>query len=69
MLEFVKPKPGEIFYDLGCGSGQPLLIASLAFPKLKACRGIELLDDLAALGQEVTEKLMGHASFQLVPFS
>ena len=21
MLGFVEPKPGEVFYDLGCGSG------------------------------------------------
>ena len=21
MLDFVKPKSGEVFYDLGCGSG------------------------------------------------
>ena len=32
MLDFVKPQSDEIFYDLGCGSGQPLMIAALAFP-------------------------------------
>ena len=54
MLDFMKPKRGEIFYDLGCGSGQPLMIAAMAYPALKACRGIELLENLANLGKEVT---------------
>ena len=43
ILDFVEPKPGEIFYDLGCGTGKPLLIAALAFPWLAECKGIELL--------------------------
>jgi len=57
MLEFAKPKPGEVFYDLGCGSGQPLMVAALAFPSLSKCVGIELLENLAALGVQVTGKL------------
>ena len=63
MLDFAKPKPGEVFYDMGCGSGQPLMIASLAYPKLARCVGIELLVDLARLGQEVTNKLCGLSEF------
>ena len=47
LLEYAKPKPGEVFYDLGCGAGKPLLTASLAFPKLKVCKGIEYLEGLA----------------------
>jgi 16S rRNA G527 N7-methylase RsmG len=50
VLDFAKPKPGEVFYDLGCGSGLPLIIASMMYPDLKCCKGIELLEDLAALG-------------------
>ena len=44
---------------MGCGSGQPLMIAALAYPKLTRCVGIELLVDLANLGKQVTEKLGG----------
>ena len=43
LLEFVKPKQGEILYDLGCGSGRPMIIAAMAFPELQACIGIELM--------------------------
>ena len=41
LLEYASPKAGEVFYDLGCGSGKPMLIASVAFPELKVCKGIE----------------------------
>ena len=50
LLEYVKPQPGEILYDLGCGSGKPLITASLAFPDLKVCKGMELLKGLTTLG-------------------
>ena len=50
MLDFLKPKPGEKFYDLGCGTGKPLMIAAIAFPKLAFCKGIELLSNLASEG-------------------
>lgn len=32
LLELVKPKKGEIFWDLGCGGGRPVAIAALYFP-------------------------------------
>ena len=32
LLEYVKPKEGEILYDLGCGGGRPQSIAALYFP-------------------------------------
>ena len=46
----VNPKPGEVFYDLGSGSGRVVLYAALNFPFAK-CRGVELLDDLFNLAQ------------------
>ena len=45
------PKPGEAFYDLGCGTGKPLITASLAYPELKICKGIELIEALTSLGK------------------
>ena len=50
VLDYVKPKPGEVFYDLGCATGLPLLIASLFYPELEVCKGIEMLEDLVTLG-------------------
>lgn len=67
MLGFVEPKAGEVFYDLGCGSGQPLMIAALAFPQLAACKGIELLESLASLGKEANSKLERLSHEQNVP--
>ena len=32
VLDYVKPQPGEVFYDLGCATGLPLFIASLFYP-------------------------------------
>lgn len=43
LLDLCQPQQGEIFYDLGCGGGKPLIVASIAFPLLKRVVGIELL--------------------------
>ena len=56
LLDYVEPKPGEVFYDLGCGAGKPLLIASLAFPTLKVCKGIEYLEGVASMAGEIMGK-------------
>lgn len=56
VLDYVKPKEGEVFWDLGCGAGRPLVAASLAFANLKACKGLELLEQLTLLGQEVASR-------------
>ena len=47
------PKENQVFWDLGCGAGRPLITASLAYPKLKACKGIELLSDLTRLAKKI----------------
>jgi SAM-dependent methyltransferase len=46
----IKPQPGEIFYDLGSGSGRLVLYAALSFPFAKSI-GIELLDGLVNVAQ------------------
>ena len=43
------------------------MIASLVYPRLAKCVGIELLDSLATLGKSVNEKLIGEASYRGVP--
>ena len=57
VLDYAKPKPGEVLYDLGCGSGLPMIIASMMYPDLQSCKGIELLEDLATLGLQVSERM------------
>lgn len=56
-LEYAKPKAGEVFWDLGCGGGRPLITASLAFPELAACKGLELLEQLSNLAKEIVGRL------------
>ena len=52
-LEYVKPQPGEVFWDLGCGGGRPLITASLAYPELGAVKGLELLEQLTNLAKQI----------------
>ena len=56
LIEFVDPKEGEILFDLGCGSGRPMMIAAMAFPQLQTCIGIELMPKVYELGSQVVEK-------------
>lgn len=45
ILEKTEPKPGDIFYDLGSGTGKAVFTAGLSFDLAKSC-GIELLPPL-----------------------
>lgn len=45
MLEKVNPKPGDVFYDLGCGAGKAVIVAALCFEFAKIC-GVEILPGL-----------------------
>ena len=57
VLEYANLKEGDIFWDLGCGGGKPVLTAALAYPKIKVARGIELLDGLAQLATDIKTDL------------
>lgn len=48
IIQLANPKKGEVFYDLGSGTGKPVFIAALCF-EFSACKGIELLEPLYAL--------------------
>ena len=49
LLELCNIKPGEVFWDLGCGAGKCLLTVSLLYPDLQACNGVEFLPQLFEL--------------------
>jgi 16S rRNA G527 N7-methylase RsmG len=51
-LEYVGMKAGEVFWDIGCGTGVPNMAAAIFFPDIKASKGVELLDDLYDLAIE-----------------
>lgn len=44
LLKLTRPQPGEVFYDLGCGTGLPSAIAAIMFPELGSCDGAEYLE-------------------------
>ena len=50
LLSMANPKAGDLFYDLGCGTGKPLIAAALSFPNFKHCKGMELVDGLVQTG-------------------
>ena len=57
LMNLADPKPGEIFWDIGCGGGKPQAIAALVFPFLKSCKGIELLDNLFNVATDASAHL------------
>lgn len=48
ILQRVEPQAGEVFYDLGCGTGKALVVASLLFDFNKVI-GVEILSGLHAV--------------------
>ena len=53
VLEYAELKEGEVFWDLGCGGGKPVFTAALAYPNIKAAKGIELLEGLTQLALDI----------------
>ncbi|CAN5426894.1 methyltransferase [soil metagenome] len=69
MLEIVKPIPGEIFYDLGCGSGKAVFTAAMLY-EFSKCYGIELLQPMHQLCcQQLTQfsQLLTQANLDVNP--
>jgi len=54
-LEKTQPKEGEVFYDLGSGTGKAVFVAHLLFPFSKAV-GIEILPTLYQASKTILEK-------------
>lgn len=54
-VQEVDPKEGEIFYDLGSGTGKGVLSAALFFPFAKVV-GVELLDGLHEASENVLKR-------------
>ena len=52
ILAAVSPQPGEVFYDLGSGTGKMLIYAAFLHPFSKVV-GIELLPELNEVAMEV----------------
>ena len=55
LLSFVNPQPGEVFYDLGSGTGKMVVYAAFYHPFSKSV-GVELLEELHEAAQVVGER-------------
>jgi hypothetical protein len=66
IIQLAKPKKGEVFYDLGSGTGKPVIIAALCFD-FSACKGIELLEPLYTLSIQVQKELYTHIDINQLP--
>ena len=47
LLQMAEPQPGEVFFDLGCGTGLPSAIAAIMFPELASSEGAEYIEIVA----------------------
>lgn len=50
-------KDGQVFYDLGCGTGRAVMAGALSEIRFVKCVGVELLPSLAAVAQGVVQRL------------
>mmetsp|Transcript_57570 Transcript_57570/g.184837 ORF Transcript_57570/g.184837 Transcript_57570/m.184837 type:complete len:398 (+) Transcript_57570:192-1385(+) len=57
LRERVAPRAGEVFVDLGSGTGRAVLAVALGFPELGACLGFELLPGLHAAALQALASL------------
>jgi SAM-dependent methyltransferase len=55
LLERVGVAPGEVFWDVGSGTGKPVLLAAMLFP-FSGCFGVEVLEPLYAESQARLER-------------
>jgi hypothetical protein len=58
IFELVKPKAGEVFWDLGCGAGKCLAAVALLYPGLAKVAGVEFLDLLFETCKATMEQLV-----------
>jgi SAM-dependent methyltransferase len=66
VLSAVSPREGEVFYDLGSGTGKATLLAALTFPFSRSV-GIELLPGLGDAAREVLRQFDTQVRPQLGP--
>lgn len=65
IFELCKPKPGEVFWDLGCGAGKCMGAMALLYPDLHKVAGVEYLDLLYESCNSSMEVLKKHTNPEL----
>jgi len=61
----VNPQPGEVFIDLGSGTGRAVVAAALRFTHLQTCIGYEVVPTLHQAAEFVKQQLATEASAPL----
>lgn len=56
IIKKANPKDGEVFYDLGSGTGKAVILAHLLF-SFKKCIGIEVLKDVSETAEGIQKRL------------
>lgn len=46
MLRLADLDDGDVFLDMGSGTGKAAVAAGLLYPKMSVCRGVEILEGL-----------------------
>lgn len=46
MLRLAQLDDGDVFLDMGSGTGKAVVAAGLLYPNLSVCRGVEILEGL-----------------------
>ncbi|CAM9107152.1 unnamed protein product [Pylaiella littoralis] len=59
MLRLAKLDDGDVFLDLGSGTGKAVVAAGLLYPNLSVCRGVEILDGLHREAKTYARKYAG----------
>ena len=71
LIEAMNPQKGDVFYDIGCGTARPLVVAALAYSNfISKCKGVELLEGLADTAKKCAERtaiLSAEAEIENIP--
>ncbi len=62
IIQRTEPREGEVFYDLGSGTGKAVILAALLF-NFSECVGIEILKEL----HETAESILHRLHFEVEP--
>jgi len=66
VLREADPKPGEVFFDLGSGTGKATILAALAYPFSRVV-GVELLPGLGDAARQVLARYDAQVRPRLTP--
>eukprot|EP00747_Dinoflagellata_sp_TGD_P066606 gnl/TRDRNA2_/TRDRNA2_154883_c0_seq1.p1 gnl/TRDRNA2_/TRDRNA2_154883_c0~~gnl/TRDRNA2_/TRDRNA2_154883_c0_seq1.p1 ORF type:complete len:363 (+),score=46.16 gnl/TRDRNA2_/TRDRNA2_154883_c0_seq1:211-1299(+) len=67
LCQAVRPLPGEVFVDLGSGTGRAVLAAALGYPSLGRCVGFEVVPSLHRAAEHAAAIVTGDKCTSAAP--